>query len=470
MGVGGLVSRALLVACLVLPPLPVVAEPARIPDTALALAAELRQRALDSRLSYEIVDSLTTEVGPRMAGTPGDAAAVAWAEAKLAALGFDRVWTEPVTIPAWERGQAHAHTTSPFPQPLHVTALGNSVPTPSGGLQAEVAFFASLEALREAPPDSLAGKVAYVGQRMWKTQDGSSYGAVVPMRSRAAAEAAKRGAVGVLIRSVGTDSRRFPHTGVMSYAEGVPRIPVAALSNPDADQLERLSRYGRPVKVHLDLTPRMGPETQTRNVIAEIRGREKPEEIVLVGAHLDSWDLGTGAVDDGAGVGVVTAAARLIRDLPRRPRRTIRVVLFAAEEIGLLGAKAYAAAHADELPRHMLATEADFGAGRVWRFETRFGPESLPVADRFMGALMPLNIARGGNEAHGGPDIGPLRAAGVPVITLTQDGTDYFDLHHTADDTLDKVDPAALAQVTAAYAVAAFLAAEMEGDLRPKGE
>ncbi|WP_205028045.1 M28 family peptidase [Oleisolibacter albus] len=436
----------------------------------MATAALLRATALDSRLSFQIVESVTTEVGPRLAGSPGDVRAVAWAEAKLKSLGFDTVWTEPVPIPAWERGEGTAEILTPFPQPLTITALGNSVATPPMGIEAEVVAFPTLEALAAAPADSLKGRIAYVGQRMWRTQDGSAYGAVVPMRSGAAAEAAKRGAVATLIRSVGTDTHRFPHTGMMRYEAGLPQIPVAALSNPDADLLERQLRHGKPVTVRLRLSPTTGPERQSRTVIAEIRGRERPEEIVLLGAHLDSWDLGTGAIDDGAGIGIVTAAATLIRDLPQRPRRTIRVVLFAAEEIGLVGGRAYAMAHRAELPNHVLATEADFGGGRVWRLETRLPEARRPEAKPFATALLPLGIALDGNEAHGGPDLGPMRAVGVPVLTLAQDGSDYFDVHHTADDTLDKIDPAALAQATAAYAIIAWLAAEGEGDLRSGAE
>lgn len=443
-----------------------VAEPFRVDDGAMATAALLRATALDSRLSFQIVESVTTEVGPRLAGSPGDARAVAWAESKLKSLGFDKVWTEPVPIPAWERGEGTAEILAPFPQPLTITALGNSVATPPTGIEAEVVAFPTLEALAAAPADSLKGRIAYVGQRMWRTQDGSAYGAVVPIRSAAAAEAAKRGAVATLIRSVGTDNHRFPHTGMMRYEAGLPQIPVAALSNPDADLLERQLRHGKPVTVRLHLSPTTGPERQSRTVIAEIHGRERPEEIVLLGAHLDSWDLGTGAIDDGAGIGIVTAAATLIRDLPQRPRRTIRVVLFAAEEIGLVGGRAYAMAHRAELPNHVLATEADFGGGRVWRLETRLPEARLPEAKPFATALLPLGIALDGNEAHGGPDVGPMRGVGVPVLTLAQDGSDYFDVHHTADDTLDKIDPAALAQATAAYAIIAWLAAEGEGDLR----
>lgn len=244
-------------------------------------------------------------------------------------------------------------------------------------------------------------------------------------------------------------------------------IPAAALSNPDADQLDRLVTRGQPVRVRFTLASQsMGPLTAA-NVMAEIRGRELPEEIVLIGAHLDSWDLGTGAVDDGAGVGIVLATAQLLKSLPTPPRRTIRFVLFGAEEIGLVGARAYAEAHADELARHIVGTEADLGAGPVISFGTRFRPEAKPVADAMARMLAPLGIVPTDSRVDGGPDIIPLAAKGVPTAGLNLDATDYFDVHHTADDTLDKVDPRKLDQSVAAYASFVWLAAQSPVALGP---
>ncbi|MCP4212720.1 MAG: M20/M25/M40 family metallo-hydrolase, partial [Halieaceae bacterium] len=236
---------------------------------------------------------------------------------------------------------------------------------------------------------------------------------------------------------------------------------------PDADQLSRVLSYGEPVVVHLLVTPELRSPAQSGNVIAEIRGRESPEEIVLAGAHLDSWDLGTGAVDDGAGVGIVIAAARLLLEhLSEAPRRTIRIVLFGSEEVGYVGARDYTERYSEELPQHIVAAESDFGAGDIWRFDTRFPAKQLPYATEIAGVLSPLGIVRGNNTAYGGPDLRYMRESGVPVITLLQDGTDYFDLHHTPNDTLDKIGSADLHQNVAAWAAFLYLAAETEVHFR----
>jgi Zn-dependent M28 family amino/carboxypeptidase len=240
----------------------------------------------------------------------------------------------------------------------------------------------------------------------------------------------------------------MPHTGVQQWAAGVTPIPAAALSNPDADQLERMLAKGRPVRMRLLLTPRQIGVRKSGNVIAEVPGRDPKAGIVLVGGHLDSWDLGTGAIDDGAGVAITAAAAKRVMDAGR-PRRTIRVVWFGAEEVGLLGGEDYRKRHASEL--HASASESDFGADRIWRVDFALPPEAKAVADRVGAALAPLGIARGTTLARGGPDIGALVNGGVPAVTLQQDGTDYFDLHHTPDDTLDKIDPEKLRQNVAAY-------------------
>lgn len=451
------------------------------------LEAEIRSlqaAAQRGHHAFALVESLTTEVGARLAGTPAEARARAWAVRKLRGLGFDDVRVETATVTGWVRDRELAKVISPFPQTLAVTALGLSVPTPAGGIEAEVVRFESLGALERAEAESLRGKIVFIDEAMPKTQDGSGYGAVVAIRSSGPSAAARKGAAAVLIRSVGTDHHRFPHTGMLRYADDAPSIPAAALSAPDADQLARIftrirersaegdaaTSKGPPseVRVRLELDCRFTGEEPTGNVIAEIRGRTHPEEIILVGAHLDSWDLGTGAIDDGAGVGIVTAAAKLLLDhAPRRPARTIRVVLFGAEEVGLVGAKAYARAHAGELDRHLVALESDFGAGPVYQLSARVTESAmslvLELRDRH---LSRLRIIAGENGEAGGPDLYPLRPAGVPLLELKQDGRDYFDLHHTADDTLDKIDPASLSQNVAAYASVLWWAAETGPQLR----
>jgi Zn-dependent M28 family amino/carboxypeptidase len=266
-----------------------------------------------------------------------------------------------------------------------------------------------------------------------------------------------RGAAACLIRSVGTDPHRFAHQGGNSRQADGASLPAAALSPADADLIARLAARG-PTRVRLVIEADIRENAPSGNVIAEIRGRERPNEIVLLAAHLDSWDLGQGAIDDGAGVAIVTAAARLIRDLPRRPRRTIRILLAGAEENGVHGGKAYAREHATDT--HIVAAESDFGAGRIYRFRSRFAEPALQYARAIQRQLAPLGIVLGDNAANGGADIDDLRKAGVPVVDLSQNGLDYFDYHHTADDTLDKIDPEALRQNVAAYAIFAYLAAE----------
>lgn len=433
------------------------------PET-LAQAAELRDQARASNLAYEIVESLTTEVGPRMAGTPGDARAVAWGKAKFEELGFDRVALEPVTFPVWERRSESGAVVSPFPQPLVLTALGGSIATPAEGLEAPIARFDSLDALMQAPDGSLKGAIAFIAFRMERAQDGSGYGPAVVARRDGASVAAAKGASAILIRSIGTDNDRLAHTGLMRYTPGAPRIPAAALANPDADLLENMLERTDEVVVRLILDVGENQEYTSHNVIGEISGKERPDEIVVIGCHLDSWDLGTGAIDDGAGCGITMAAATLIARSDLSLSRTLRVVLFANEEQGLVGARAYREAHASELERHIIGAESDFGAGRIYKFSSRVKPEALGLVDQISQVLAPLGIVRGNNEAFGGPDLIPMRASGMAVATLHQDGSDYFDFHHTANDTLDKIDPEALAQNVAAWAVFAFMSANAPGD------
>ena len=434
-----------------------------------AKAAELMLLAGESRLGYHLVESLTTEVGPRLAGTAAEARARAWAVAKLKSLGFQNVHVEAFDVPLWIRGVERAEITAPFPQPLTVTALGASISTGPEGVEGEIVSFPSLAAVKAAADGSLKNRIVFVDEVMTRTQDGSGYGVAGAKRRETAYQAYRLGAKAALIRSVGTSSHRFPHAGQMHRAmhEVEPSVPAAALSAPDADQLRRALKRGQPVTVKLVLTPQNLPPSQSGNVVAEIVGSEVPEEIVLVGAHLDSWDLGTGAIDDGAGVGIVVGATKLIMDhLPRAPRRTIRVVLFGSEEVGLVGGKAYAEQHAGELTNHIVGTESDFGAGTIWQFDTRFAESKLSLGKEMQNVLAPLGIGPGGNKAHGGPDLMFLARAGMPVVTLKQNGWDYFDLHHTPDDTLDKIDPVELQQNIAAYAAFLYLAAELETDFR----
>ncbi|MEH6557281.1 MAG: M28 family peptidase [Oceanicoccus sp.] len=422
-------------------------------DTMLDTAKQLREDALQSTLAWDIVESLTTEVGPRLAGTAADKQAVAWAQAMLKDAGFDKVWLEPVEFPVWLRHHEKARVVAPFPQSLHITALGYSGST-DGELTAEIAAFDSLAELKSVSRESVEGKIVFINQFTDRNIDGTGYGKVVPVRYMGGKLAKEKGAVAVLIRSVGTDSHRFPHTG-SSLRQDTP-IPAAALSAPDADQLVRMLKRNTTITIALDINVETKAGGQSWNVIGQIDGREKPDEIILVSGHLDSWDLGTGAIDDGAGVAITTAAAQLIGALPQRPRRSVRVVLFANEEQGLWGGKAYAKAHQDELDQHIYASESDFGAGLIWQLNVA----DDAFLDLVMPLLSPLDVKRGVAASSGGPDIGALMEAGVSVFRLKQNGLDYFDYHHTADDTLDKINPESLKQNVAAWAVVTYLLAE----------
>ncbi|WP_141453934.1 M20/M25/M40 family metallo-hydrolase [Pseudoxanthomonas sp. z9] len=434
-------------------------KPTRIPDAALATAAQLREQALADDTGWKVVESLTTEVGPRLAGSEADARAVAWATAKFKALGFDKVWTEPVTFPKWERRSEHASVLGTHPQPLTVTALGGS---PGGTVEAEIVRFADLAALEAAPADSLKGKIAFVDYQMKADRSGSDYRNGGAIRSRGPSAAIRKGAIGYLMRSAGTDNHRVAHTGITRFDDGLTPVPSASLTIPDADQLARLLARG-PVKVRMALDCGWDGEATSYNVIGEITGRSLPREVVVIGGHLDSWDLGTGAIDDGAGVALTMAAGHLIGQLKQAPKRTIRVVAFANEEQGLYGGRAYAEKHAADVRLHQIGAESDFGAGRIYAFNTSAPDYARDATRQIAEALAPLGIEYQADKGGPGPDISPFAAQGLAWGWLAQDGTDYFNLHHTADDTLDKIDPKALAQNVAAYTVFAYLAAEAEG-------
>lgn len=421
---------------------PVAAQP--VP----AEVERLRDAALGDDLAWEITEGLTTEVGPRLAGTAAEARARSWAVAKLKALGLANVRVDEFPMSVWTRGRESAEILGPFPQPLAVAALGHSPSTGEGGISGQVVGFDTLDALEAAPAESVRGKIVFVSHAMRPTQDGSGYGAFIGPRSRGPSIASRKGAIGLVIRSIGTDYHRNPHTGMTRFDAGVRPIPVGALSIPDAEQLQRiLKRAGGPVTMRLTLVSHLS-QGVSGNVMAEVPGRDPKAPIILVAGHLDSWDLGTGAIDDAAGVAIVAAAAKRIMS-SGRPLRTIRVVWFGAEEVGLLGGEHYLATHGKE--PHYAVAESDFGAGRVWRVNSRLGEARIAEAKALQAALRPLGIVPGALDSASGSDIGPLLEAGAPGVTLSQDGTRYFDLHHTPDDTLDKVDPDDLRQNVAAW-------------------
>ena len=435
-------------------------EPARLSPEALRIAAELRDTIVAGSRAIDWVREIVDQAGPRLAGSPGDRAAVEASLALLKAQGFSHVHVEPVTVPVWQRGVEIGEVVSPVSQRLALTALGGSVSTPDGGIEAEVLRVASLSDL-EAKGEACRGRIVFIDRPTARTSDGSGYGEAVRGRSAGASRAARLGAVGLLVRSIGTDHDRLPHTGSLEYEADAPRIPAAALSIPDAELLTRLLRRGAPVRVRFTLGCRVLADSQSGNVVGEVSGRERPEEIVLLAAHLDSWDLGTGAIDDGAGCGIIIEAARRIAELTPHPRRTIRVVLFANEESGLAGGKAYAKEHAAELDRHVAALEADLGQGPPMGLSWNAGDSAEGQLKAIAGVLSPISADHLTVGKVGGADIQYLIPAGVPSLGLSLDASTYFDYHHTANDTLDKIDPRILDRSTAATAVAAYLLAEM---------
>ena len=425
--------------------------------------AKLRDAALKDDVAWDLVEGLTTEIGPRPDGSPQLARAREWAVAKLKGLGFKNVHIEPYQLDTWVRGLESGEIVSPFPQPLRLTALGNSGATPPEGLTLPLVYFESFAALQAAPDGSLAGKIAFVSNSMQPTMDGSSYGSQGQARRAGPAIAAKKGAAAIVIRSIGTDHGRGPHAGVTNFG-GVTPIPAAALSVADAENVERMIKRGKPVTLHLLLTPQRVGMRESGNVVAEVPGTDPAAGVILIGGHLDSWDLGTGAIDDGAGVAITTSAAKLLMDSGKH-RRTIRVVWFGDEETGGFGGIAYAKAHVGE--RYAVAAESDFGADRVWRFQTNLPDTAKAITDRLAAALDPLGVVRGATAAGDGTDVEPTMATGVASVNLNQNGLRYFDWHHTPEDTLDRIDPEQLRQNVAVWTATLAIFADAPEEIGP---
>jgi Peptidase family M28 len=423
---------------------------------------QLRNSALKDDYAWDIVEGLTTEVGQRMAGTEAEARARDWAVTKLKSLGFSNVRVEPFDMPVWTRGPEAVQILAPYPQKMAVAALGNSASTGPQGIEGEVIGFDTLADFEAAPESEVRGKIAFVSHSMPRTQDGSSYGTFRGPRSRGPSIASRKGALAIVIRSIGTDHHRNPHAGVMTFEDGVKPIPAGALSIPDAEQLQRILKHAKgPVTMRLTLVSQV-TQGKSGNVIAEIPGRDPKALPILVGGHLDSWDLGTGAIDDASGVAITTAAAKRIMD-SGRPLRTIRVVWFGAEEVGLFGGIEYSKRYAAN--QHYAIAESDFGADRIWKVDSRLGKEREAEAKALQTALQPLGIVPGALDKADGSDIEPLLNAAAPGVGLNQDGTYYFDLHHTPDDTLDKIDPEALRQNVAAWTT---MLAVLSGGIEPE--
>jgi len=417
-------------------------------------ASETNDRVVD------VLRHLTDRIGPRLSGSEGAEAAVRWTAARMKEDGLSNVRLQPVLVPHWVRGVETAELLVPARRKLLVTALGGSIGTPAGGLTADVVEAKSFEEL-ERLGDRVKGKIVYFHNPMDPALPPfQAYGTAVTFRGRGAVEAAKRGAVASLVRSLATRSLGTPHTGAMNYSPEVTRIPAAALSTEDADLLHRLIEHGDTPRIRLELTCREEPDVLSSNVIGELPGREKPAEIVVIGGHLDSWDLGTGAFDDGAGCAMAMEAARLLKELGLVPRRTVRVVLFMNEENGGRGGAAYGQLSPSELAKHVAAIESDSGADAPLGFTVSQGGHAAEMVTKWANLLAPIGATRVVTGGFGGADIAPLGMRGVLALGMTQDATRYFDFHHSAADTFDKVDVPSLRKNLAAMAFMAWALAE----------
>ncbi len=407
---------------------------------------------------------LTDTIGNRLSGSAALDRAIAWAAQRMKDDGLD-VHTEPVMVPVWQRGAESAAITAPLSRPLTILGLGGTVGTPKEGITAPVVVVHDWKDL-DAQADKVKGAIVLYNAPMpaWTREHGSGYGTSVVYRTGGASRAAKLGALGVLVRSVTATSLSTPHTGNMRYEQDLPKIPAAAVTIEDAELLERLVRRGG-ATVRLQLGAQTLPDAPSANVIGELRGRDKPDEVVVLAAHIDSWDVGQGAHDDGAGCTTMMQALATIKRLGLQPRRTIRVVLYTNEENGLRGGKSYAETHAAELPRTVFALESDTGGYRPTGFSVDHVDPAAAERARIRLASVAALLADVGatsiEEGGGGADISPMKKAGVPQVGLELANRTYFDYHHTNADTLDKVKPADLAEMVAAIAVVAYVVADM---------
>lgn len=418
-------------------------------------AARIIGAALTSELAYRRLAHLTDRIGHRLSGSDNLRRAIDWALSEMRRDGLDNVRAEKVMVPHWVRGRESLELVAPERRALPMLGLGGSVSTPPGGITAEAVVVRSFDEL-DALGERVRGKVVVYNVPF------TTYGETVQYRSTGASRAARHGAAAALVRSVTPVSLQTPHTGMMRYAEDQPRVPTAALTVEGAELLQRMYDRGERPRVRLSMEARFLPDAESANVVAELRGRERPEEIVLVSGHFDSWDVGQGAHDDGGGCIVAWEAARLLKTLNLRPRRTVRVVLYTNEENGLRGGNAYRDQHRDELINHVLAVESDSGVYRPVGFglSAQAPPQARSDAREILRLLAGLRADRLGADG-GGADIGPIMREGVVGMSLDVDGTHYFDIHHTEADTLDKVDPQEFAACVAAMAVMAYVAAEM---------
>ncbi len=445
---------------------------ANAPLPGSSTASEL---AANDKLAYEIVDQLTAEVGARLPGTPAEQKGRDWAVQKLKQLGFANVREESFMMPTWVRGHEDVQIVSPVTMRLNATALGNSA---GGQVKGELVYFSTFDDLVDAPDEMVKGRIVFVDHKMPRTQDGSSYGYFGRARFQGPNIAAKKGAVAIVVRSAGTASHDHPHTGNTSFEKGVAPIPAMALSNQSADRLVQIYNAsplrkggnGKDFALMVSSGAKNIGQQKSGNVIAEVIGSNQTLPPIVIACHLDSWDLGTGAFDDAAGCGIITAAAFYIKNSRLTPpRRTIRLLWAGAEEVGIWGGRDYAERHAQT--QHALAMESDFGADKVWRVDFALPESAKPLQQRISRRLALLGITPSREKATGGPDVGPIIAKqGLGAIDLQQDGTRYFDIHHNATDTIDLIDREQLRQNVLAWTIVLEELVQYEGELRPEAK
>jgi carboxypeptidase Q len=447
-------------------------------QTLMSQMEQIQKAALESDAAYRWLAHFCNNIGPRLTGSAQADEAVRYGQEELRKLGL-KVVTHRMMVPHWVRGEETARLVE-WPgmapgttQRLVVTALGGSVATPVEGITAEVIVANSIAHLKTMGAELVRGKIVVFDNHFDRAMAEAghafeAYGKAVAVRALGASEAARLGASAALIRSVGTAEFRVPHTGGLIYAKDAPLIPAGALTHEDVSTIVDLTRQGR-VRLHLTLTPQTLPEVESGNLIADIPGTEHPEQVVILSGHIDSWDLGTGALDDGAGVAAAMQVAETLNKLGLKPKRTIRIIGWMNEENGGRGAAAYAKDFAAQLPDHVAAVEMDSGAGHALGFQARVAEASLDllapvsaVLDRQGAGLLQRT------DRSPGADIGDLDESGVPTLGMWNEGRDYFHYHHTAADTFDKVDQRHLQENAAAMAVLAWYLANVEGRLMQK--
>jgi carboxypeptidase Q len=426
----------------------------------IAPARHLVDAALADSSAWQRLAELTDTVGNRLSGSLQLERAIEWAVSEMKRDGLENVHAEPVRVPKWVRGRERAEIVSPSHQPLAMLGLGDSIGTPASGIQAEVLVVRSFEDL-ERKAALARGRIVLLNVPY------TTYSATRPVRSNGPSRAATYGAVAALVRSVGPAGQRLPHTGSLSYAKGVSKIPAAALASEDADRLQRMSDRGERIVIRLHMEAHFDADALSANVVGELRGRERPDELVVVGGHLDSWDVGAGASDDGGGCVATWEALRLMKRLDLRPRRTVRVVLFTNEENGSRGGQAYRDAHREELPRHVMMLESDNGLFRPVSFGINGNERARETVAAIASLLKEIGADRV-TPGGGGSDIEPsVQAAGIPSLSFDGSG-DYFSFHHTQADTVDKIDPDDVSRAAAAIAVMTYVVADLPmrlGDL-----